>query len=407
MARGNEWYYPGETKFPEMEGPNVKPGNHMVKFDTYISEELGMIYTEDIQGSDYGWYCPSPVYAVGPYHLEPGDSVKVVFGQVVNGISREKAFEIGTAWMHQTLDETDLPPGVSMKGNGFADNLPETFELAVENGVNQYVESEGDTISKLCNVVKDSWVATGRDSLMQSALNAIKAYNGGTYMIPEDAPNAPDLEVESGTDFIKVKFGYFATGGKPADLAGYRVYRLMGNEMPYIAEDKEELRALSELVYETTSTENEVVYEDDGVTRGYSYYYIVTAVDDQGVESSKYINRTNKGAMLSKPGASNLDNVKIVPNPWNLGSRSLMYDSMYKLQFFNLPEKCTIKIYSESLDLVKKIDHDGSGDEVWAPVDIQYMATKSDQRLVSGIYIVHFTDEETGDTNVKKLVIIR
>ena len=66
-------------------------------------------------------------------------------------------------------------------------------------------------------------------------------------------------------------------------------------------------------------------------------------------------------------------------------------------------------IFTESGDLVKTIDHDsGSGDEIWGGniLDLQTVSD-SGQLLVSGIYIAHITDNESGGTAVTKFVIIR
>ena len=92
--------------------------------------------------------------------------------------------------------------------------------------------------------------------------------------------------------------------------------------------------------------------------------------------------------------------------------------------FFNLPPECKIRIFSESLDLIREIDHvGGSGDQPWGPqADIPelHLASDQEQRIVSGLYFVQFevtedySDPQTGDilyrkgeSIVKKLVVIR
>jgi hypothetical protein len=80
-----------------------------------------------------------------------------------------------------------------------------------------------------------------------------------------------------------------------------------------------------------------------------------------------------------------------------------------KIMFMDIPASCTINIYTESGDLVKTIEHDsGSGDEIWGG-NILNLQTVSDsgQLLVSGIYIAHITDKDSGNTTTAKFVIIR
>ena len=75
----------------------------------------------------------------------------------------------------------------------------------------------------------------------------------------------------------------------------------------------------------------------------------------------------------------------------------------------DIPGYCTINIYTESGDLVKSVEHNsGSGDEVWGGniLDLQTVSD-SGQLLVSGIYLAHITDNETGDMSVTKFVSIR
>ena len=86
-----------------------------------------------------------------------------------------------------------------------------------------------------------------------------------------------------------------------------------------------------------------------------------------------------------------------------------------KLAFFNIPGQCRIKIFTETGELVKTIEHtDGSGDEYW------YATTEYNQVVVSGIYIAHIEvtqdllDSMTGqvlfrkgESKILKFVIIR
>jgi hypothetical protein len=87
----------------------------------------------------------------------------------------------------------------------------------------------------------------------------------------------------------------------------------------------------------------------------------------------------------SARASGELSNIRVVPDPyyayatlWEVGAGES------NLRFQNLPDRCTIRIYTLSGDLVKVLEHgNDTGDEEW---NLQ----SEDQRLVaSGVYIYH------------------
>jgi hypothetical protein len=91
------------------------------------------------------------------------------------------------------------------------------------------------------------------------------------------------------------------------------------------------------------------------------------------------------------------------------GKADLQYvGAEYKLMFVNLTPVCTIKIYNESGDLIRTLEHtSGSGGEAWADATQQnYLTTDSGQMVVSGLYIANITTPE-GETKNVKFVIVR
>jgi hypothetical protein len=142
----------------------------------------------------------------------------------------------------------------------------------------------------------------------------------------------------------------------------------------------------------------------------------------QVLESGKYLGRSNQSASLLRAPGTRLKDIRIVPNPYNIGAADLQFPGeSYKIMFYNIPPYCTIRIFSESLDLIRKIEHgDGSGDQPWGTTAHVYLTTDQDQRVASGLYFVQFevtedyrdpaTDEvlfSKGDAIVKKLAVIR
>jgi hypothetical protein len=114
-----------------------------------------------------------------------------------------------------------------------------------------------------------------------------------------------------------------------------------------------------------------------------------------------------------------LEEIRIVPNPFDIRARSLQFGltpgATDRIAFYGLPPECIIRIFTERGDLIKTIVHDdGSGDELWNSL------TESNQLVVSGVYIVHFEvtkdvfDQDSGELLIKKgktafrkLIVIR
>jgi len=78
-----------------------------------------------------------------------------------------------------------------------------------------------------------------------------------------------------------------------------------------------------------------------------------------------------------------------------------------KLMFMNLPNKCTLKIYTVTGDLIKTIEHKAGADEAW--ID---MRTDANQYPSSGVYILYIDDARGFDGDpfpdaIYKFVIVR
>jgi hypothetical protein len=132
--------------------------------------------------------------------------------------------------------------------------------------------------------------------------------------------------------------------------------------------------------------------------------------------SSKFYTITNLEAFLTRPPASTLSEIRVVPNPFNIVGRDVQFgkDTPDRLAFYGLPPYCTIKIYTETGDLIQTLNHDnGSGDEIW------HSLTSSDQIVASGLYIAYFEVTadyknnagellfKKGDNAFRKFIIIR
>ena len=112
-------------------------------------------------------------------------------------------------------------------------------------------------------------------------------------------------------------------------------------------------------------------YDDLTASRGFDYFYFLEAFDNgtndnKVLKSSKFYTITNTAAYLKRPPGENFDEIRVVPNPYHISSRDILYgvSAPDRLMFLNIPPVCTIRIFTERFDLIETIEHtDGSGDE--------------------------------------------
>jgi len=319
------------------------------------------------------WVC------YGPFDLEPGQSIRIVEAEGVNGINRQLCEKIGKEWLQEG-------------GN--------------------YILPDGSTTSNR-DVFKNSWVYTGKDSILLTFGRARRNFELG-YHIPQPPLPPPLFNVQSGGDRISLSWSPSPSEGEP-DFAGYKIFRAVGK--PDTTYDE-----IATLPPGTTQ------YDDLTPVRGYSYYYYLVAFNDGSNNSSgeanppgplysgRFYTRTTEPAYLRRKAGTALDSIRVVPNPFHIRARGIQYpNEPDKITFLDIPAYCKIKIFTERGDLIYEIDHhDGSGDETWNSV------TSSRQVVVSGVYIAYFevtqdyVDKETGKllyqkgaTKIRKFVIIR
>jgi len=380
--------------YPEMTG--VYPGTH----HSVPMDQMGLEFEFDF---GWGWENrASAVISIGPRDLAPGESVRMVFVDVLSSISREVAWEVGKAWTEGTCTWP-----------GSIDDLGDYYPVWL---------NYPDLAPTYNDQAKDRWILSAKDSLFNNA-NAAQWAVRNDYEVPIPPPS-PSIEVMSLPDRIKITWGNESES--VSDFAGYRVYRSVGNAGPWLIEN--ELIGSWHCIFECgDGTDNPLThsYEDNTAERGQAHFYYVAAFDDgvgnilgfrgqrEILESGEFLNRTTMGAYLTRT-AGTLSTVRIVPNPFNIGARELQYiGEPDKIMFLDLPGYCTIKIYTESGDLVKTLYHtDGSGDESWGVLLDEHSATETGQIIVSGIYIavIEQNNEDgtpTGESTAVKFVIVR
>ncbi|HNT64806.1 MAG TPA: fibronectin [bacterium] len=350
------------------------------RFDeTYMQSHSSPYTVHNDGGGTNVWIC------YGPFDLQPGESVTIVEAEGVNGLDRAMCEKIGQRWRKAYADPNDKGP----------------FELP--NGTTTTDKDE----------YKNSWVYTGKDSIMMIFGRAKRNFDAG-YNIPQPPLPPPLFDIKSGGDRISLSWSP-SPSTTESGVSGYKIYRAVGRK-------------------DTTYTEihdgpaSVTNFDDLTAIRGFSYYYYLLAYNDGSnntsgatnptgpLYSGRFYTQTSEPAFLRRKAGDNLDAIRIVPNPFNIKAKDLQYTGEPdKIMFLNIPAYCTIRIYTERGDLIKTIEHtDGSGDEAWNSV------TSSRQVIVSGIYIVHFEVTEDyrnpetgeilykkGETTFRKLIVIR
>ncbi len=306
----------------------------------------------------------------GPYTLKPGDSVRIVIAQGVAGLSREKNREVGANWRNAW--------------KGLASPV--------------MVRPNGSTTTDF-NLYKKEWVWTSKDSLMQTLRSAVSNFKSG-YKAPQPPPPPAMFTVSSGGDRIALSWADNAMSWPKFN--GYVIYRSEGNVM--------QPKTVYTKIFECGKADAVTSFDDVTAVRGFDYYYYIQSKDDGSANevhpgaplySSKFMTVTNEKARLLRSAGTVLENVRVVPNPYDIRARSLQfgqYSQYDRIAFYGLPPKCKLRIYTESGALIWEKEHtNGAGDELWDSM------TSSGQIIVSGVYMLYVeVTEDTPDTWANK-----
>lgn len=338
----------------------------------------------------YAWYTST----FGPYNLAPGDSVRLIVAEVA-GMMDIKEVMMGDPNHH----------------------YPDSSIAAMERNI---------------------------EAARQAVAWGMGAQAGGINLaadVPE-APPAPNCSaattsIGSDTAIITISWDKLAetanyTDGSgevfydgSVDLDGYRIYRSITERgaWDFVADIPR-----SEFASYWNEEISQYQYQDRNLQFGNEFAYYVQAYNSNPgtwrsanktvvttlpeLKSADY-NRTS--LVNARPGPVSLDqgwDVFVAPNPYIEGDpdHSFGEPNPRKIEFRNLPEKATIKIFSLSGDLIATLNHepDEEGN--------QFGSIAWDQRSQSGllvapglyVYVVESSTEgSTGSRANGKLMIIR
>jgi len=312
--------------------------------------------------------------SLGPWDILPGDSIVVAVAEIVDGISYAQAIDKQTT--------ANLVGQIGLRElNASADNA----KLTYDNNFNH-----------------------------------------------PDPPVAPDFTVDyyRGQEQIAANEIRWGTETESIvdpddgilDLAGYRLYRsnyLAIGPWSLVGEIRKK-----DPNYDNTA-EGKYIFIDSTADVGVAYFYALTAFDTgkaswsvnpavvfketnsnkvPPLESSIYANKKVTPFTTTFKPAASLDNIVVVPNPFIIGSEFALPGAEGSddiIQFVNVPNPCTIRIYTVRGDLVKTLDApEGTGAIVsWD------QTTSYGQFVESGIYIYHL-ESKLGE-KIGKFAIVR
>ncbi|MBN2092751.1 hypothetical protein JW964_24235 [candidate division KSB1 bacterium] len=302
-------------------------------------------------------------FSLGPFNIERRDSIKIVVAEFVGGINYEDA-----------LRNDMTRAKIQAAGDSAVQYLNQRIEF---NYQHQYTVPMPPPAPQF----------TVSSFKQQGVVGNVITFGRSVELIPDPHQGVPDI-------------------------AGYRIYR-SGN-LPFgpwklIADipvgDQKFFHADSQ----------QYVFIDDQVPLGYGFYYSISSYDNghaawavdpnysvPPLESSIFANRTLTPFYTTLPASqSALGNVKVVPNPFYRSSGFEIAGDTKLIQFVNLSQKCTIRIYTVRGDLVKTIQHDnpGSGVAFWNQI------SDFGQYIKSGMYFYLVTNPQ-GEEKTGKFAII-
>lgn len=285
---------------------------------------------------------PRMYMSVGPYDLAFGDTVNLVMFYGVGARSTEECREWGTKY---------------------------------KNG-------------EITDEQKNEFLRWGKKDLFNKLSSAKKLWQNDLQLSEGLNPLPPaSIEVTSGPGYVELNWA------PVSNAVSYNLYRAVGIQDSVIF-------PLIQSNLETTS------FRDQDVNRGFDYYYNITAVDNNGTESSHYWARSSRKSAVPRTaqGMDNMKDVRVVPNPfvYDKSGEGNYPGQKDKILFAGLPGPCKITIFTLSGDIVDEIDHDtNEGTEEWKQI------TKYNQYISSGTYIYHIESKEGNGSTIGKFIIIR
>ena len=370
-------------------------------------------------------------------------------GSITEPASQSVAWETFTWWDWNNDITGDASAYERLSQGTIKQSPPEQpFDYRILTAVGPYEVQAGDSATMYFAIVfgegldADYWARRARlggsttslGSLVEHAENA-KALFADGLAIADPAPEPPALS-EPAAGGKEVTLRWESAAEEDDDFAGYHVYKSnVSNVGPW-----DLIRDFASRPYVNTCI--------DTLKIGFPTFYMVTAYDQAGNESTKGAasSKTIDGVYaatipsdyegdcqascqeqcqgcpeclekclqecMSQKARHALDRVFVAPNPYRGSADWERLDYEGRLSFMNLPKQCTIYIYSLTGEQVDVVYHNTTGDpsadqagsetggESWD------MLTGNNQSIASGIYIFRVVSSDYGE-KVGKFAVIK
>lgn len=303
----------------------------------------------------------------------------------------------------------------------------------------------GDTVS-----VDFAFVGGAELDDLQDHARFIQRAFDRDYVVPVPPPS-PTLRAVTRDRAIDLYWDDYAeaipdsTGPVPLDFEGYRIY---------VGEDRNDLHRIAQFDVATsphdttgfntgfTAVRHDTIidghayqyrYTIPGLRNGFKYYAAITSYDLGNVEIESLESGISQNKLLAIPGPAPGERaagqVTVFPNPYRVEAKWDQGRQVrdHYLWFTNLPERCTLRIYTLSGDLVYETEFQGSayhGDGargVFDPsseLDVSpptlsgttfawNMITREGQAAATGLYMFSVEDHAGGKRSVGKFLIVK
>ena len=290
----------------------------------------------------------SAMKAYGPYTLEPGDTIRIVWAEGVAGLSREMAEKVGERFKAHYEGRTDDAQGPLVDG----------------------------TIGEMTTRAKNEWVMTGRDSLLQTLERAMANYRIG-YNIPRPPPPPSRFELTAFDNAIELSWDFT---GDESQMGGFAIYR-----------GADSFEAHHERIAVVDPSARSFI--DNSLQQGRDYYYYIASLGHEArdtdigltpdgiLQSSRYYTQTwDPISTLTDTGAGGDDGS--APNAFALAQNYPNPFNPVTIISFTLPEASDVRL--EVFDVTGRqvavlVDgHKASG---------HHQVTFNAGELSSGIYV--------------------
>lgn len=352
-----------------------------------------------------------------------------------------------------SLRDEDLERYAIMSADSIQNLSPEDLQPQTGDPVSVLAVGPFAQIDPGDSITVDFAIVGGADvpAIQRHARFAQNAYDRD-YIVPVP-PFSPQIRVVARGNALDVYWddspesAFDPTSPIGNDFTGYRVY---------LGEDRLDLHRVAEFDLATAPHDTSGFNTGldrvrlnppaviDGVTYhyrytvpnlrdGFKYFCAVTAFDLGSVEIEPLESGTAQNKVLAipspAPGEQRAQGVTVFPNPYRTEARwdqgQLVRD--HYLWFANLPQRCTIRIYTLSGDLVYETDFDGStysggnARGIYDPtreLDVDAptlsggmfgwnMITREGQAAATGLYMYAVKDRESGESHVGKFLIVK